>query len=362
MTVLSPRALQRLAALVAIESPTGDRAGLAAVLDLVAEWGSVAYGRVPRRAEVGGVEHLLWAASRPQVLLLCHADTVWPLGTRAGWPFAVDGARATGPGVFDMKSGLVVALEAVDRLDTDDHVSLLVTTDEETGSAASRSVIEEQARRHRAVLVLEPSADGDLKVARKGVAGYRVEIVGRAAHAGLEPEAGVNALLELGRHLAPLAGLSDPSLGTSVTPTTAAAGTTTNTVPAAARVDLDVRAWTAAELDRVDRAVRARVPYDPQARVTVTGGINRGPLEEGMADGLAATAQQVCRELGLAVPGRARVGGASDGNFTAALGVPTLDGLGPRGGHAHAPGEWVDLASTAERIELLTELLRRSGP
>ena len=353
---------ERLRILVRAETPSGDiralRAGIEALAGMVRE----SLRREPRIVELdGGLPALLAEApARPSVLLLCHLDTVWPRGTLADFPFADDGERASGPGVFDMKAGLVIALDAVERTSSRDHVTLLVTCDEEVGSGASRGLLERTAAGTAAVLVLEGSAPGGaLKHARKGVSIYDLRIEGRAAHAGLEPEAGVNATVELAGRVLDVADLADQDLGTSVTPTVASSGTTTNTVPAAARLAVDVRAWSATELARVDAAIRARVPVVPGATVRVVGGINRLPLESAHSADLLAMAREVAAEHGLGPVTSAAVGGGSDGNLTAALGIPTLDGLGAVGGGAHARTEWVDLASMGARAELLARLVER---
>jgi len=266
-----------------------------------------------------------------------------------------------------MIAGLVMALHAIADLGERDGVTLLVTGDEEVGSASSRELIEDEARCAEAVLVLEASADGGaLKTARKGTSLYEVCIAGRAAHAGLEPDKGINATVELA-HLVPVvAALADPGAGTTVTPTAATSGTTVNTVPASARFSVDVRAWTASEQERVDAALRALRPVLPGAEVQVDGGINRPPLEESASLPLFERAQAIATRLGLPELTRAAVGGASDGNFTAGLGVPTLDGLGAVGGGAHAEDEHVLVDRLADRTLLLrvliNELLAPSPP
>ncbi|AXK31671.1 M20 family peptidase [Streptomyces armeniacus] len=361
------QALERLSRLVSIESPTGHAPGLQACYDLVADWSDGFLGTAHREVR-DGVPHLYReerdrssASGRP-VLLLGHMDTVWPLGTLAAWPFAVDGERVTGPGVFDMKSGLVLALQALRAAGRTGHVRLLVTGDEEVGSTTSRALVEEAARDCAAVLVLEPGLDGALKTARKGGAMYRVEVTGRAAHAGLEPERGVNALLELAHQVLAITELGDDDRGTSVSPTVARAGSTRNTIPESAYIEVDVRAWDRDELERVEKDLRSLRPRTPGAGVELTGGVNRLPLERRMSAGLLDTARRVARAEGLPPVREARVGGASDGNFTAALGVPTLDGLGPTGGGAHARDEWVDAASLEGRTALIAALVRALAP
>ncbi|MFC4947963.1 M20/M25/M40 family metallo-hydrolase [Pseudonocardia sp. GCM10023141] len=352
------RIRERLQRLVAAESPSGYVDGLERCHALLQEWGTPLFGRPAEIVADQGTPHLLWSATRgPGVLLLCHVDTVWPLGTIDGWPFTVDGHRATGPGVFDMKAGIVAALEALALCADPTAVSLLVTGDEEIGSPTSRTLIEKVAAGCTAVLVLEPSLDGAVKTARKGGSIYRVDITGRAAHAGLEPHRGVNALIELATQTLTIAGLGDAERETTVTPTVASAGTTTNTVPAAASLRVDVRAWETAELERVHASMHALTATVTGASLTVDGAINRPPLERAGSLDLLTLARRVAGERGLPDVTEAAVGGASDGNFTAALGIPTLDGLGPLGGGPHARHEWADLTSLAERSSLVAGML-----
>jgi glutamate carboxypeptidase len=349
----------RLAELVICESPTGAPAALARCADLLAGWGDEALGRPVEHVVRGGVPHLLWRAPEPTVLVVGHYDTVWPLGTVAHWPMTVLDGVARGPGVFDMKAGVVQLLAAVGLVADRSKVSVLLNCDEEIGSPGSRAVIEEEAGRVRAVLVCEPAADGgDLKIARKGVGGYEVTIAGRAAHAGLEPEKGVNAGIEIAHQVLGLAALARPE-GTSVTPTVLSAGTTQNTVPEGATLHVDVRAWTRAELTRVDRAMHALRPYLAGAQVIVTGGVNRYPLEPDVALPVLRVAQEAARDVGMSPPDGVGVGGASDGNLTGALGIPTLDGLGALGANPHARTEWVDVSAMPERAALLAALIDR---
>jgi glutamate carboxypeptidase len=352
--------LADLATLVGVESPSADTAATAACAEVVADLGVRLTGAAPDRVTLGGHTHLRWrfGTGRARVVLIGHLDTVWPLGTLARWPFTVEGDRATGPGVVDMKAGLVQMFYALAALDSLDGVSVLVTSDEELGSPTSRPLIEETARGADAVLVLEPSAGGALKTARKGIGIYQVHVAGRASHAGLAPESGINAGTELAHQILAIAGLGDPALGTTVTPTLAAAGTTRNTVPAAASVAVDVRAFERAELDRVDAAIRGLRPVLPGAALTVEGGPNRPPMPESSTAELFAVATRLAKELGMPPLRGEAVGGGSDGNLTAGIGVPTLDGLGAVGGNPHAEGEWVDLGAMPERTALVTALLR----
>jgi glutamate carboxypeptidase len=379
--------VEALRALVSSESPSENLAALSATAAVLDTLGSDLLGRRPQLLTGAGAPVLRWElpgigdhgeaseaseaseagqsgeageageASEAPVLLLAHYDTVWPLGTLDRWPFSVTDGRATGPGAFDMKAGLVQSLFA---LATPSRrrppVVLLVTSDEEIGSPYGQRLVEDEARRARAALVLEASVDGKLKTARKGVGNYRLEVTGRAAHAGLEPERGINALSAAARLVLALPDIARSQAGTTVTPTLASAGSAQNTVPATASVAIDVRAGTIAEQQRVDRALRSMEPGEG-ASLTVQGGINRPPLEEAASAVLFELAVRAARRCGIPEPGRAAVGGGSDGNFTAALGVPTLDGLGAVGAGAHAEGEYVVVAAMPERAALLAEML-----
>jgi glutamate carboxypeptidase len=293
-------------------------------------------------------------------LLLGHLDTVWPAGTLAVQPWRVENGRAYGPGVFDMKAGIAVAravLAAVARESPRPAVSLLLVPDEEVGSAASRELTVSLARRHRRVLVLEPSQDGAAKVARKGCGTFQVRFSGRAAHAGLEPERGASALAEMARFALFLERVADPSKGTTLTATLARSGSAANVVPEAAEVSVDGRAWSLDEAERASAAIRGYSPADAGVSVSVEGGFDRPPLEPSAAStALYEAARRLAAGLGFAL-GAARVGGGSDGNFTAAAGVPTLDGLGPRGGGAHARDEHVFLDDLQVRAALVAALV-----
>ncbi|HEU4426119.1 MAG TPA: M20 family metallopeptidase [Pilimelia sp.] len=352
--------VDRLGELVSCESPPGSIPHLSACADLLAGWGEAVLGRPPRRLDRDGLPHLLWAAPDQRVLLLGHFDTVWPAGTIQRWPFAVTEGIATGPGVCDMKAGLVQLLAALGLLADASRVGVLLTCDEETGSVTSRPLIEHEAGRSGAVLVCEPSTPtGALKVARKGGSLYRLTVQGRAAHAGVEPQRGVNATVEVAHQVLAVRSLAAPADGTTVTPTVLTGGTTTNTVPEQATVSVDVRAWTRDELDRVDRTIRALRPALPEAALAVDGGVNRYPLLPAVALPLLELAQAAAKDLGLPPPEGAYAAGASDANFTGALGVPTLDGLGAVGGGSHARSEYVDLRQMPDRAALLAALVER---
>jgi len=352
--------IDQLRELVRAESPSASPPHLERCADLLAGWGESVLGRPPTRIVRDGHPHLLWAAREQRVLLLGHYDTVWPAGTVADWPFQVDNGVATGPGVCDMKAGIVQMLSALRRLPDPSHVGLLLTADEEIGSATSRPIVEEQARRSGAVLVGEPATpDGHLKIARKGGSAYRLEVHGRAAHAGVEPHRGVNATVEVAHQVIALARLASPPDGTSVTPTVLASGTTSNTVPERAHLAVDVRAWTGAELRRVDAAIRRSRPRLAGATLTVHGGVNRYPMAEETARLLFDLVRHAARERGLPVPEGVHASGASDGNFTSALGVPTLDGLGAVGGGSHARDEYVVVDRMPERAALLAAAVEK---
>ncbi|MEU8372592.1 M20 family metallopeptidase [Micromonospora sp. NPDC048894] len=360
-TKLRPEMVDRLRVLVSAESPPDDLPCLESCADLLAGWGEEVLGRPAERVVVDGLPHLLWPAARQRVLLLGHFDTVFPAGTVRTRPFTVRGDVATGPGVCDMKAGIVQMFTALGLLADSSRVGVLLTCDEESGSGTSRPLIEREAQRSDAVLVCEAATpQGEVKVARKGGSVYRVTVRGRAAHAGVEPQRGVNATVEVAHQILTLRALgAGHSAGTSVTPTLLAAGTTTNTVPELASLAVDVRAWTSAELERVDRAIHGLVPFLPEATVAVEGRIGRHPMPPELARPLLEIAQSVAGRLGLSTLGGAHAAGASDGNFTAALGVPTLDGLGAVGGGAHARDEYVQLDRMPERTALLAGLIDR---
>jgi glutamate carboxypeptidase len=348
--------LEDLAALVQIESPTADVEACGRCADAITEIGRARTGVDPERIDAGGRPALVWRFGGPtKVLLVGHLDTVWPMGTLAELPFDVRDGRATGPGVFDMKAGIVQGIHALASIGDDlDGVAFLLTSDEETGSLGSRELIEREARGARAALVLEPSADGALKTARKGVGMYAIHVRGRAAHAGLEPEKGINALVELSHQVLALAAVARPEIGTTVTPTVARAGTTTNVVPEEASVDVDVRCATPEEQTRVDRELKAFVATTAGAEVTVVGSPNRPPMPVSSSKELFDLAVSLSSFPVLGV----EVGGGSDGNFTAGVGTPTLDGLGAVGDGAHARHEWTEVDAMVPRARLLADLVR----
>ncbi|MFD3541434.1 M20/M25/M40 family metallo-hydrolase [Streptomyces sp. NPDC058662] len=352
--VSSDAMIEDLRALVEVESPSRDRDALAASAKVVAAVIENRLGGHAVLVESEAGPHVHWSAGGdPKVLILGHHDTVFPLGTLARRPFKVEDGHATGPGVFDMLGGLVQAVHGLAALDDRSGVEILVTADEEVGSRTSRALIEERALACGAVLVLEGAADGGaLKTGRKGCGTYQVSVKGRASHAGLEPAAGVNALVEASYQVLDIAGIGRPGTGTTVTPTVASAGTLDNVVPAEAVVVVDVRVESVAEEERVEAAFAALTPHLDEAEIAVRGGIGRPPMPESASAELFAVARRLLPGL----EGRA-VGGGSDGNFTAALGVPTLDGLGAVGGGAHADHEYLVVDAMAERAELVAGLV-----
>lgn len=355
-----PRWLSALEELVRCESPSGDWEALRACASIAEAWFGREAGLSDSQLVIDqNVPSLRLRSKQSQgepVLLLGHLDTVWEKG--AFQPlFEVSGARVQGPGVFDMKGGAVVALAALAGLRESGvalgPLTVLLTGDEEVGSSTSRALIEAEARRHRAVLVLEPPVGDSVKVARKGTGGYAVTVYGRAAHAGLEPDKGINAVVEIAPLVAQIAALARPELGTTVSPTVLRGGTRTNVIPARAHLEVDVRFSSAAEADRIEMEIRRLGVSHPGARLEIKGGANRPPFEPQLSASLFGLARRVAAELGWAGLDGAAVGGGSDGNFTAALGIPTLDGMGIVGGNAHAEGEWALTDSLPDRAALL---------
>jgi glutamate carboxypeptidase len=357
--------------LIRCESPSADREAIARSAELVHRIGSDLMGAPGVIHEVDGCAHVGWrfgAGTRGSVLVLGHHDTVWPYGTIDRIPFAA-GPAVRGPGCLDMKVGVAIAFHAVAMLRPADGIEVLITGDEELGSPSSRALIADHAARATAALVFESGADdGSLKTARKGRSQYRLVFRGRGAHAGLEPERGANALVELSAAVLAIEALGNqtggttvvPSVataGTTVVPSVATAGTTVNTVPDHAELQVDVRADDLAELERVDQEIRRVGGRVPGTEIVVHGGIDRPPLTEELSAPLLVRAQSIWRALGLGELGGARVGGGSDGNLTASAGVPTLDGLGAVGAGPHADHEYVDRAQLAGRLALAVSLL-----
>jgi len=361
--------LDALSALVEQESPSRDKPSLDRMATLLVARFEAIGGQVERFSNPLGGDHLLarfFSAGnedRKPALVLGHYDTVWPSGTLATMPFRIDGQKAHGPGLFDMKASLVEAEFAIDGLIQSGRavprpVLVLITSDEEIGSPTSRHLIEETARGCEYVLVLEPPfSDGSLKTARKGVGHFVVEVQGKAAHAGVEPGLGSSAILELALQIQSLHDLNDLASGVSVNVGVIEGGTTANVVAARALARVDVRATTMEQAARIEETIRNFRTKVPNTRLMITGGFNRPPMERTEAVALLFTrAREIGRTIGLEL-GEGSTGGGSDGNFTAALGIPTLDGLGIVGSGAHASHEQIDLDSVPERTALLASLL-----
>ena len=296
------------------------------------------------------------------IVMLGHFDTVWALGTLARMPFRVADGRAYGPGAFDMKAGLVIGIEALSTVQESGELSVpvvfLFTSDEEVGSPSSRPHIESEAARSRATLVLEPAAGRSLKTSRKGVGFFRVAVEGLAAHAGSNPELGVSAIEELARQVLDLQALNDPATGTTVNVGVISGGTRPNVMAASAMAEVDLRVRTRSDARLLEETILGLRPHNPKTKVIVTGGINRPPMER--TPGVAAMfelARKAGREIGLELS-ETSVGGGSDGNFVAPLGVPVMDGLGAVGDGAHAVTEHILLESLPMRAALVAGLIR----
>jgi len=357
--------LEDLGSLVVRESPSTDSSLVSALARWIAERlgkSGIEAACVPCSGR-GDALRVRLGPERGGALVLGHIDTVWPAGTLAEIPFRVEEGVARGPGVFDMKGGVTVAIAVLEALARGDvkaaeGVSLFLTPDEELGSRASRDLLVGEALNRDRVLVLEPAGDGGAaKIARKGTGLVTARFTGVAAHAGLEPEKGASALLEMARFALYADALADVPSGTSVVPTVAASGTTTNVVPEQATLSVDFRLWSEAEGQRVLAGLNAYRPANGRVAVTIEGGVNRPPMEATEASlALYRRAAALAQTLGFPLPG-IRVGGASDGNLTASAGVPTLDGLGPSGAGAHARTEHLLVDDLPRRAALLAALL-----
>ena len=347
--------LADLEALVRLESPTQDLEACKNVVRLASEIAERVLGTPAQTQDLNGRPVFWWGSTNPEVIVLAHLDTVWPKGSfQPLWQ--VEGIVARGPGVFDMKAGFIQALYAMKSIKG--PVALIATTDEETGSLTSKEFIKEISAKAKFVLVVEASLDGKVKTGRKGTAMYQIKVGGKASHAGLEPEKGVNATIEMAHAVIAVSNLANPEFGTTVVPTTLSSGNSTNTVPDLAVLDVDIRSFSMAELERVDAAIKAIVPVNPETTYEVTGGFNRPPLESSSTMALYERAEKVAKEIGLPKLGHASVGGASDGNFAAAAGAQVLDGLGAVGSGAHAKHEWVDISTLEDRSRLLNALIK----
>lgn len=358
--------LKTLETLVRHETPTGDREAAARLLEALEAALDADGWQLRRYAQKDVGDHLearLAASGGTSTLILAHYDTVWPVGTLEKMPFRVEEGAAYGPGTLDMKAGITTAVHALALagelgLTLRGPITLLVTSDEETGSLSSRALIEELAGAHDRVFVVEPGCDdGALKTGRKGTGGFTVHFAGRSAHAGNNPEDGASALRELARFLLFAESLSDQATGTTVNLTVARGGSVSNVIAEEATAKLDVRVLSAIEGRRVEQAVCGYTPADARVGVRVAGGINRPPLEPTSGNqALFGEAVAAGEALGFALGG-AVVGGGSDGNFSSALGVPTLDGLGAVGSGPHARHEHLRLDASLDRLALMTLLL-----
>lgn len=361
-----PEALRLLEQMVSMESPSLDKGLTDRFVSFLGEQFHRKFQQAGAQVDIIPAEkfgsHLrvqFPGTSARRILLLGHTDTVWPAGEIAKRGFRVEAGRVLGPGVFDMKSGILLAMMALEVLG-DKPVTVLLTSDEEIGSSSSRALIEAEAGRCSAVLVLEPSLPGGtLKTARKGVGRFTIKAIGRAAHAGIDPEKGVNAIEEIARQILKLQKMSDPQLGTTVTVGVVQGGTRSNVVPAEAAAEVDVRVPTMEEAERIGHSIRSLAAELRESRLEIHGGITRPPMERTSdTERLFDLARDVAAQIGIDLK-EGPTGGASDGNFTAALGIPTLDGLGAIGGGAHAVDEWVDIESLPARAALIAGLIEK---
>ena len=344
--------------LVEFESPSEDLAACRGVIELAVQIANENLNSSAEIIEEKGRPVFWWGSKNPEVVLLAHLDTVWPKGSFLP-TWSVSGDIAKGPGIFDMKAGFLQAVYAVKEISgAQNKVAIIATTDEELGSQTSRELIERVSKSASAVLVLEASLNGKVKTGRKGTAMYQISLHGRASHAGLEPEKGINATTEIATIVLEVAKLANPDFGTTVVPTVMHAGTTTNTVPALATLDVDIRSFSAPELLRVDSSIKSLQASHPEGKLEVSGGINRPPLELSATSELYEILEKVAAEIGAPQVGQASVGGASDGNFAAATGARVLDGLGAVGDGAHAPHEQILLSSIPSRVKLLTAFIK----
>lgn len=363
--------------LVEIESPSDNKPAVDRIAEAVAKQFAQlgAEPRIHRAQNFGNhlqVDFPGKSAARP-LLLLGHYDTVYPLGTLATMPCQIVGDKLTGPGVLDMKSGIALMIHALAALQ-DWHteewhgvsprpVTVFLVSDEEVGSDSSRAITESLAKKAAAVLVLEPSygPQGAVKTARKGVGDYQLKVTGKASHAGLDFQKGVNAILELAHQIEKISSFTDLNKGLTVNVGIVSGGSRTNVVPAEATAEIDVRIARLKDAAGIDKKMRSLRPNNRKCKIEITGGINRPPMERTAAvAALYAQAKSIAQGLGWKLS-EAAVGGGSDGNFTAALGIPTLDGLGAVGEGAHAPNEHILIAELPSRAALLAALIESVG-
>jgi glutamate carboxypeptidase len=359
-----PAIVRFIREMVECESPSDSPADLARFMELFAD--SVSADASCRKigTHLECAFRLKGKAKEGRILALGHGDTVWPLGTLRSMPFRESDGRLWGPGVLDMKAGLaffVFAMRALREMEIPvaHKVMLQINSDEETGSKTSRALTEAAAKKSRAVLVLEPGTGlaGKLKTARKGIGDYRLKVHGIASHAGVDFEKGASAVVELARQIERIAGFTDLRRGITVNPGVVAGGTRSNVVAETAEAHIDIRIPRLRDAAPLDRKFRSLKPFDKRCRLELTGGLNRPPMERGK--GVAAlfrTARVQAAELGVDLE-ESSTGGGSDGNFTAALGVPTLDGLGAVGEGAHAAHESVLIDRIPDRVALLAKLV-----
>ena len=362
-----PAMIDAIRDIVNIESPTGN-AGRNA---LVIEWIDKYLSSIDADLKIENInagengKHILiraFAEDTPAAFLLGHTDTVHPLDTNKENPTRIDGDRFFGCGIFDMKANIVVMFEALryfadHKIKPARPINILLSCDEEIGSPNGREHVENEARKAALCLVCEPSASGMIKTGRKGTGMFSLAAHGIPSHAGLEPEKGANSIVELSRHIAAIQELNDPDNGTTVNVCTIRGGTTTNVIPEFAKFSIDVRFKTMAEAERIDAAIRAIKPVDPRVSLEVIGGINRPPLERtDEVIELFSKARELAKSFNYTVD-ETQVGGASDGNFVGALGVPVIDGLGIRGDGAHTLNEYINVSDIADRTTLITLIL-----
>jgi glutamate carboxypeptidase len=367
-----PQMLDLLRELVLIESPSLEKPDADRCCGFLAEQlrlrgGTVQVLKQEKRGDHLRVEWSSGAAKNgAQLLILGHYDTVYPTGSLSCMPFKIAGGKAHGPGIFDMKAGIVQALFALEALQElkppiTQTLVFLWTSDEEIGSGSSRQIIEAEARRSEAVFVLEPSLGpgGLLKTSRKGVGEARLIVHGRPAHAGLEPEKGVNAIHELSAQIARIEKWNNLRRGVTINADVIEGGTRTNVIAERAKATFDLRAWRSTDMHALEKRLHSLKPIHKGAKLEIHGGFDRPPLERKHSAALFTRAKSLAKQMGVAV-GEAAAGGGSDGNFTAALGVPTLDGLGAVGGGAHSPGEYILTNALPQRAALLAALLATS--
>ena len=366
-----PRMLDTLRQLTLIESPSLEKNHADRCANSLADEWQLRGARIqliPQRHRGDHVRAVWNPSSSPasQLLVLGHYDTVYPTGTLSKMPFRMAGNKAYGPGTFDMKAGIVqalFALEALQELKTgvSKRLVFLWTSDEEIGSESSRKLIEDEARRSDAVFVLEPCLGprGMVKTSRKGVGEAKLMVHGRAAHAGLDPDRGINAIHELAAQIARIEKWNDPRSGVTVNADLIDGGTRTNVIPDRAKVNFDLRAWRQSDINSLEKRFRSLKPIHKGAKLEVRGGFDRPPLERKHSVALFLRAKSLAKQMGFSL-NEAAAGGGSDGNFTAALGIPTLDGFGAVGDGAHSAQEFVFYKTMPQRSALLAAMLATS--